>query len=124
MKKVVGALAKVYHDKKVDCRIDLSLTLALRADEGDLMELFGNLLDNASKWCERRVAISAHPSKAYVTIHIDDNGPGYPLQLAKRFTVRGVRADVCCEGQEIGLSVTDEIVRAHEGEISLEEFQM
>jgi two-component system sensor histidine kinase PhoQ len=51
--KLAAALGKVYRDKAVRYDINIAGNARLRIDEGDLMEMLGNLLDNASKWCRR-----------------------------------------------------------------------
>src|SRR5690242_7624527 len=53
-----GTLLKVY------ARKDLSIELAIPegslfiGDRGDFIELLGNLMDNACKWCRERVRVS------------------------------------------------------------------
>jgi len=47
--RIIDSLQKVYRDKKLEIDIDIEAQLTITADEGDMMELFGNLLDNACK---------------------------------------------------------------------------
>ena len=89
-------------------------------DEGDLMEILGNLLDNASKWCRREVRISVASTGQMSWLVVDDDGAGFPPG-AQELLRRGVRADSRVEGQGIGLAVVAEIARAYEGEIRLEQ---
>jgi two-component system sensor histidine kinase PhoQ len=119
VEKLCAAMAKVYHDKNIRYLIDLPSGHGLRVDEGDLMEVLGNALDNASKWCRDRVAVTASADGQMSWLMIDDNGPGFPPDAAALLQ-RGVRADSRVEGQGIGLAVVAEIVRAYEGEVRLE----
>lgn len=119
VEKLCAALAKVYHDKNINYQIDLPPQHGWRMDEGDLMEVLGNLLDNASKWCRGTVRISVANDVARGGLLIEDDGPGFPAQ-AEGLLRRGVRADNQVEGQGIGLAVVAEILQAYEGEIQLE----
>lgn len=116
--KICGALAKVYADKSPQFDIQLTAGTRLRADQGDLYELLGNLLDNAVKYGGGRVRISAESGRQRLTMVIEDNGPGFP-QNATELLERGVRADTKTQGQGIGLSAVNELVKAYEGVIEL-----
>lgn len=118
VQRLVGALEKVYCDKKLRFDLQVPETLALRADEEDLMEMLGNLLDNACKWAQGRVVISAEQTKGQWAIYVDDDGPGFPAQILDRLLERGVRADTRTEGQGIGLAIVDELVKSYGGCLS------
>ena len=117
--KIVQALGKVYADKQLQLQVDILPTLKLRADEGDLYEILGNLLDNACKWARQNVQISAHLNGYSAEIIVDDDGPGFPADSDK-LLARGVRADNQVPGQGIGLSAVNELAIAYEGTISLQ----
>jgi two-component system sensor histidine kinase PhoQ len=114
--KLCAALAKVYLDKGVSFDNAIDKNLRVRADQGDLYELLGNLLDNAAKYGRRRVRVSAIAGKSQVAIVVEDDGPGFP-ENPSMLLGRGVRADSHTPGQGIGLSVVDELVKAYEGRI-------
>ncbi|HVT35633.1 MAG TPA: ATP-binding protein, partial [Nevskiaceae bacterium] len=90
----------------------------IRADEGDLYELFGNLLDNAAKWCRHQVRVVAAHQGNRVHLLVEDDGAGFP-EDAEALLERGVRADTRVAGQGIGLSAVAELVAAYEGRITL-----
>jgi two-component system, OmpR family, sensor histidine kinase PhoQ len=119
VEKICGALTKVYHQKNIRYEIELPPRLGWRMDEGDLMEILGNLLDNASKWCRGVVRITHDVQSAQGWMVIEDDGPGFP-DNANLLLKRGVRADNQVEGQGIGLAVVAEILQAYEGEIQLD----
>lgn len=116
--RLVAALEKVYRDKALHFDVQISPALALRADEDDLMEMLGNLLDNAAKWTQTRVGISAERSADQWVIQIDDDGPGFPPQALEPLLERGARADTRTAGQGIGLAVVDELVKSYGGTLS------
>jgi len=113
------ALQKVYADKQVQFNITIPETLTLRADQGDLTELFGNLLDNACKWCNKNIQCHAHVNNDEIEITITDDGPGIPKDKIEHILLRGMRADEAVAGQGIGLAVVKEIIEAYEGKLVL-----
>ncbi|MDN5850332.1 MAG: ATP-binding protein [Nitrococcus sp.] len=120
VERLIGALEKVYRDKTLHFKLQMSSTLALRADEDDLMEMLGNLLDNAAKWAQKHVGISAERSAEQWVIQVDDDGPGFPAEALVSLRERGARADTRTEGQGIGLAVVDELVQSYGGTLSAE----
>ena len=60
---MLEALAKVHADKHIETEIEVDPRIRFRGDEGDLLELLGNVLDNACKWCER-----PHPRHCSVAV--------------------------------------------------------
>jgi two-component system sensor histidine kinase PhoQ len=58
---LVDTLQKVYFERRVACDVQLAPDCVFLADKGDLMELVGNLLDNAFKYCREQVSISVSP---------------------------------------------------------------
>ncbi len=119
--KILRALKKVYHHKSIDYTINIPLTLRVRVDEGDLMEVLGNLLDNAAKCCHKHVKVTASLDGRSVQWLVDDDGLGFPPEQREAVLERGVRLDTRREGQGIGLSVVAEIMRAYGGTIRLDE---
>ncbi len=121
--RILDSLHKVHHDRALSVDLAIPPELRVRAEEGDLMEILGNLLDNAFKWARHRVRISAGrtASPPAVWIHVEDDGPGIPADQRQRVLERGGRADEQRPGQGIGLSVVADILAAYEGELVLDD---
>lgn len=117
--KLVATLAKVYADKQVNCTITIAPSLTYSADEGDLLEILGNLLDNAFKWCARTVSVTARIGEKHMLLQIDDDGPGVPDHLIDTVVQRGARADPSVSGHGIGLAVVNELVRLYSGTLQI-----
>jgi len=122
--KVLNALAKVYADKAIQmaCRIDS--TVVFYGDEGDLMELLGNLADNACKWCRQQVRVhgSSRQTAAGVEtlLEIEDDGPGIPVEQRRSILERGQRADPTVAGHGIGLAIVRDMVEeVYDGRLEL-----
>ena len=83
-------------------------------DEGDLLEILGNLADNACKWAQRQVIVRAcsaeHDGRAELVVEVEDDGPGIPAEQAPLLLNRGQRADPTVAGHGIGLAVVRDLV--------------
>lgn len=120
VERLVRALRAAYRDRTIDVNQQIDPELRVRGDEGDLMEIFGNLLENAFKYTHARIAIHASKVAAGIEICIDDDGPGIPPHLREDVLHRGIRADEVQPGQGIGLSVVAELVRLYSGTLSID----
>lgn len=102
---------------ELDCPQDL----AFPGPEDELMELLGNLLDNAVRHCHERVRLAAADTEdgAGLEIVIDDDGPGIPERERERVMRRGERADTRHQGQGIGLAIAAELITAYGGELAI-----
>lgn len=120
VRKILEALEKVYRDKPCEVQLDCDEDTLFYGDEGDLMELLGNLLDNGYKYGAGRleVEIGNGDDGRKLHIRVADNGPGLDGEQWRKVTQRGVRADQQQPGQGIGLAVVMDIVESYEGEIS------
>jgi len=124
--EIVQSLEKVYAAKNILCEFELDPVARFYGEEGDLMELLGNLLENAFKWARHRVLLRvqsqtvAPQRRAGLLISVDDDGPGIPEDQVARLLQRGVRGDERVQGHGIGLSIVQDIVRAYRGELAVE----
>lgn len=118
--KMFTALGKVYRDKAIRYSSNLTTPVRLRVDEGDAMEVLGNLLDNASKWCKQQVQVQVISQEQRVQIRIEDDGPGVPAAKLQHILQRGGRLDEAVSGQGIGLSVANEIISHYGGTLRIE----
>ncbi|WP_297529146.1 ATP-binding protein [Thiohalobacter sp.] len=120
LERLRDSLLKVHADRPLRCDIDCAEDLSYPAESGDLMELLGNLLDNACKWARGRVTVAARAvPDSGLELVVRDDGPGFPAGLADRLTERGVRGDEQVPGHGVGLAIVADIVAAYEGELSL-----
>ena len=104
---------------RLDLDVPADLTLKLRADA--MRRAITNLVDNASRHA-RRVVLAAVPQGRSVQVTVDDDGPGIPAD--KRESVFRPFESGSTGGTGLGLTIARDIVRAHGGEIVLEDSPM
>lgn len=117
--RLFAALQKVYAHKQMQQTLALAPDSIVAGDEQDVMELLGNLLENAFKYGHRQVRMSSSVQENRLCIDIDDDGPGVPADQTERILERGQRLDTNQPGQGIGLAVAAEIIRSYEGDIQV-----
>jgi len=118
--RLLRALHSAYADR--DIKVDLMLPpdLSVRGDERDLMEILGNLLENAFKYTNSRISIRGELTDR-VALIIEDDGPGIAERLRKDVLNRGTRADQVQPGQGIGLAMVQDLLEVYEGELEIGE---
>lgn len=93
--------------------------LRLPWDREDLLELLGNLLDNACKWARGRVALRIEKTASNITLTVDDDGPGIAGEQRAEVLSRGTRLDEQVSGHGLGLGIVRDIVDHLAGELTL-----
>ncbi|WOX06282.1 ATP-binding protein [Microbulbifer pacificus] len=119
--KLLTALDKVYRHKHVDAELLCDDAVLFYGDEGDLMEMLGNLLDNGYKYGGGKLLakIANTGDQRGLEMIIADNGPGLTEEQWRQVVQRGVRADQQQQGQGIGLAVVVDIVESYHGKIAI-----
>ncbi len=114
-------MLKVHARKDLRIDVDIAAAAGFVGDTADILELLGNLLDNACKWCRTRVAVSARLDPARelprrLSIVVEDDGGGIAAADRVRVIERGVRADELVPGHGLGLAMVRETVALYGGE--------
>jgi len=112
-----SALNKVYQRKGVVITVDISPEITFVGEKNDFMEVMGNVIDNACKYCLEFVEISAVHTEHELVILIEDDGPGIPESKREVIFQRGQRADTLRPGQGLGLSLANDIIEQYDGKI-------
>lgn len=114
-----STLAKVYRDKRVEVSLDILALARVPMEQGALLELLGNLLENAYRLCLGQVRVSLRQSPGLLELCVEDDGPGVPPDQRERILERGERLDRQHPGQGIGLAVVKDIIDSYDAELSL-----
>lgn len=129
VERLVLSLQRVYSQGLINIDVMIEPDLAFYGEQRDLLELTGNLLDNACKYGDGQVRVTAtamdtKEPRAGICLQVDDNGPGIAGDEREQLLQRGVRGDERVEGHGLGLAIVLEIVSAYHGEIAIEESDM
>jgi two-component system sensor histidine kinase PhoQ len=124
VERLVSSLKRVYSQKLINFDVMIEPGLAFYGEQRDFLELTGNLLDNACKYGNGQVRISAQAmdakdTRAGIRLQVEDNGPGIAENEREQLLQRGVRGDERVEGDGLGLAIMLEIVSAYHGEIAI-----
>ena len=121
VKRLARSLKKVYAEKQPQFELAINSDCTLRVDKADLMELLGNVMENACKYGQGKVHVGCewNSEQEEILIAICDNGPGFPEQDKQSLLERGVRADTRVDGQGLGLAVSRELVESYCGKLVL-----
>jgi signal transduction histidine kinase len=116
-------LPRMYPNRDIQLDVEVAKDLAFRGERQDLEEMIGNLLDNAFKWAQGRIAVTAEPSEAQgqLRIVVDDDGAGLPEDRRSEVIERGIRLDEAAPGSGLGLAIVDDLARAYAGQLELGE---
>lgn len=117
--KLAKSLQKIYRDKSVNLVMNIDKNLLFKGDEADLLELLGNLLDNAFKAANHTVKLTVYKEDSCLTLAIEDDGIGIEEQQKKIIFERGVRADTYQQGHGVGLAIVRDLVQSYSGHLDI-----
>ena len=114
---LIETLGMMYPDRniQIEQRIDHNVNCPI--DREDMMELLGNLLDNACKWAQHKVRITVS-SDQQLHISVEDDGPGIAPEHLQKLSQRGGRLDETVEGHGFGLAITSDTVNEYQGQMT------
>ncbi len=121
LSSLLVALDKVYRDKNVRVQQDFSAELRVPVEQGALLELLGNILENAYRLSVSEIRISAQLTENCCELIVEDDGPGVPRHQRERILQRGERLDTQYPGQGIGIAVVKDIIGSYGGEFFVED---
>jgi len=116
---LVEVLRMAHRDRNLEIKANIAPQMRYFGDREDLLEVVGNLLDNACKWAAHRVSLQVRYGNG-LEIRVEDDGPGRDAQEREQLLRRGVRIDEQgVPGHGLGLAIVQEIVDALGGELHL-----
>ena len=123
--RLVEGLTKVYSEKSPEIELDVTEGIRFHGETGDFLEVAGNLLDNACKWCRQHVKLTIRPLEegkldgGGMSLIVEDDGPGIPVEAADALLQRGTRLDESAPGHGIGLAVVKDLAAAYGGDVRI-----
>ncbi|WP_293905771.1 ATP-binding protein [Phenylobacterium sp.] len=118
--ELARTLERIFRDKGVAIDWDAADDLWFQGERQDFMEIAGNAMENAGKWCSGKVRVRAVALGAErLRLTVEDDGPGLPPDRRAEVVRRGARLDENAPGSGLGLSIVDELARAYRGSLVL-----
>ncbi len=121
---LLDTLQHMHREKEFKFIPESSLPEILALDREDMLELLGNLLDNAGKWAKKNIQFHLSIHNDILHGKIDDDGPGVKADKIKLLTQRGLRLDESAAGHGLGLAIVKDIIHQYGGEIQFENINM
>ncbi len=114
-------LKNIYAEKQLIIKVSAPDLIA-HFDREDLLEIIGNLMDNACKWAKHQVSVEMSFSSV-LTISVADDGPGCGDADRQYLTQRGLRLDESIKGHGLGLAIVFDIVNSYQGDLQISRSQ-
>ena len=125
MDELAVTLERIFSDQDVEIDWRAPEDLVFPGERQDLLEIIGNVIENACKYGGGKVrAIAASAGPGRMSVAVEDNGPGLSDTDRTAVFKRGERLDESAPGSGLGLSIVDELVRAYGGSVSLSSSKM
>ena len=115
--ELIHTLRQIYASKGVNITSKIASNAQFFGDKEDMMEMLGNLLDNACKWSRNRVSLTVMDGES-VSFIIEDDGDGASVADLNMLTRRGFRADESQPGSGLGLAIVNDIVESYNGTLN------
>ncbi len=116
---LIATLKNIYQNKDIEINCNIPDDAIAPFDRDDMVELFGNLLDNAFKWARQRIECNIQLQSGMMIATIEDDGPGCPGDQLSQLSRRGIRIDEATAGTGLGLAIASDIVSLYDGELEL-----
>lgn len=116
---LIQVLNQLYPQASISAGYDSNAVLP--QDRDDLLELLGNLLDNACKYAGGEIVLTVRREAGDWLIRVCDQGPGIAEEARQRLLLRGTRLDEAgAEGSGLGLAIVSDIVASYHGRLNLQ----
>ncbi len=118
--EMLDLIARIHADRGLAWELDCPEAYSIRANQADIEEMLGNLLDNAGKWAASRVRLRIRQQGNRLSLCIEDDGAGLDEQQRQEAGSRGRRFDESREGSGLGLAIVADIAETYSGSLRLE----
>jgi signal transduction histidine kinase len=116
------ALDRIYGEKGIRLGVSVDPDLKFQGEKQDFEEMTGNLIDNACKWAESSVAVTARRlGDDTICVMVEDDGPGLTREEREKAVKRGQRLDESKPGSGLGLSIVADLAHLYKGQFVLED---
>ncbi|WP_457676328.1 sensor histidine kinase [Thiolapillus sp.] len=116
---IVDTVQALHHQKPLEIDLEVNAPESLAVDQNDMLEMAGNLLDNAAKWAGRRIRVCLVVDDG-LSFVVEDDGPGIAPDRRAALLARGQKLDENQPGHGLGLAIVNDIARQYGGELCLD----
>lgn len=117
---LIETLRRIHRDRSLRFELRIPPDSVFPGDRDDLLELLGNLLDNACQWAKQAVRLTASTDSENLWLQVEDDGPGCPPDQLELLRQRGTRIDESRVGHGLGLAIISDIVAQYGGALRLD----
>jgi signal transduction histidine kinase len=122
IEELARTLERIFERRGVAIEHEAPDDLAFQGERQDLLEIVGNVMENACKWSKGRVWVSGGRAEGdRLRVVVEDDGAGLPAERREEVFKRGARLDESAPGSGLGLSIVEELVRAYGGSVRLDQ---
>jgi len=114
------SMRQLYQERGLEINSILLGDCWFRGEAQDLEEMLGNLMDNACKWANKIVRITAECQGDRLVIFVEDDGEGIPEEQHHYVLKRGRRLDEEIPGSGLGLDIVRDIAELYRGSLELD----
>ena len=121
VRRLIDTLRRTPDGGRVSFETDLAPHATILLDADDLVEVLGNLLENAARHAAARVVVRSLPQGATIVtgVVVEDDGPGIPPESRASVLERGRRLDEG-EGTGLGLAIVRDVLDAYGWTLTLD----
>lgn len=127
LSKILSEVVEKYSHSKTKITLELDKKIEGNIRISPFKRAIQNLLDNATRFASE-ISISLRTTENSITIEINDNGPGITRQEIKKVFQPFYRVEhsrnQATGGVGLGLSITQDIILRHGGNISLDKSKL
>jgi signal transduction histidine kinase len=122
LEELAYTLERMFSDRGMEIDWRAGDDLVFQGERQDLMEIVGNVLENACKYGDDKVrAVAAPAGPDRFVLVVEDNGAGLPAERRQEVLKRGAKLDESAPGSGLGLSIVDDLARAYGGTVRLDD---
>jgi len=119
LEKLISVVSKLSPNTDISAEFDAVEDVFFEGEKHDLQEIFGNLIENATKYASSQVSVSAQFKENWITVDVEDDGEGMSDEEIEKAMRRGGRIDEGKSGWGLGLSIVTDIVEEYSGKFEL-----
>ncbi|MBL7003107.1 MAG: GHKL domain-containing protein [Gammaproteobacteria bacterium] len=114
---LLETLKMIHAARNIQLKVESQYDNLCPVDNEDMLELLGNLLDNAYKWATSNIILSIQMTDK-LSVIVEDDGSGVDIDKLSNLSSRGLRLDENVDGHGFGLSIVSDIVDDYKGDLS------